>query len=165
MDAKAKLKTRKIKKYLPLFLFGILAISFGLVFAVAGWGGHLKSKKVLKKGGRTKALITTKDKDHLRSTTEYMIYYKYTDNKDRVFEGKTRIPGQDWVELKIGDQIEIAYDLDNPEWDVLVGYDALHMTATPILASVVGLIAVIVGTGLIIVFFKSLKTKSVLKNL
>ena len=165
MDAKTQLKTRKIKKYVPLFLFGILAVSFGLIFTLAGWGGHFKSKNVLKNGWRTKAWITTKDKDHLKSKTEYIIHYKYTDNKDRVFEGKTRIPGQDWVELKIGDQIEIAYDLNNPEWDVLVGYDALHMTATPILASVVGSIAMIVGTGLIIVFFKSLKTKSVLKNL
>lgn len=165
MDVRKRLQRRRIKKKLPLFLIGLLSICFGLSFMVLAWGGHVKRNSVLRNGEYARALITSKDKDYARSTTEYFIRYRYKDNNNRTLEGRTGLPGQDWAVLKVGDPIQIAYDPNDPEWDVLVEYAAAHTIGTPILFSLFGVIGVAIGVILIVHFSRSLKTTSVLKNL
>lgn len=130
---------------------GALFIVLGLLFIVLAWGGHFQSKKVIDKGGRADAKIT--DKKIERSgrsykdtgSTDFNVYYTFVTKDGKTMTGRYPIRKETWDSLNTGDSIEVAYDPENPNYNLPAGEGSLVSPGMPMALSVFGLIGVLAG--------------------
>lgn len=133
---------------------GAALILLGLLFIVMAWGGHLQSSKVMQEGGRAVAKITDKKIERSRPgaplsdpdvTIDFNVYYNFRTEDGKNIDGRYAIRKGTWDNLKMGDSIEVGYDLDNPHYNFPVGEGSLVSAGMPVALSVFGLVAVFVG--------------------
>ena len=144
---------------------GICAIGLGIFFIITVWGGHFQSKKVINEGGRAIGQVIDKKISrhrtgttrHRHYRTDHDVYYNFKTKNGETIKSHYAISKDKWNGLKIGDTIEIAYDLDKPNYNFPLGEGSLVPIGMPIALSFFGLIPIAIGSILIAGLFGSLK--------
>lgn len=136
---------------------GAALILLGLLFIILAWGGHFQSKRVMHEGGRAVAKVTNKKiersyagprpgiTENKPESIDYDVYYVFRTKDGKSIDGRYAIRKETWDRLKIGDSIEVAYDLDNPNYNFPAGEGSLVSAGMPLALSVFGLIAILLG--------------------
>lgn len=139
--------SERLKTSIAGLVFGAIISGIGLLALIGSWGGHWVDLKIQEREGQSIGHLTGKE---FSQPDDWSVNYWFLLPDGQKVEVRYRnISESLWQRLKVGDHLDIRYELKNPTRNFPVN-EGNTPIAPVIVASVVGLAFVIFGLLLII---------------